>query len=73
MTSANSSNLFLIDNVTELNEHFDCILYPEKEETISLKQGLTIKGSSNDYLEAVQAWRKILEAKDDGEKTFADL
>ena len=40
------------DTVTEANEHFDVILYPEKEENIEYKQGLTIKGSSDEFKDA---------------------
>ena len=68
-----AQSMINLDNVTELNEHFDCILYPEKEEDISQKQGLTIKGSSDDFVGAIQVWRRILETKDDGEKTFENL
>ena len=42
------------DTVTEANEHFDVIIYPEKEENNEYKQGLTIKGSSDELKDALR-------------------
>ena len=60
------------DTVTEANEHFDVILYPEKEENIEYKQGLTIKGSSDEFKDALRVWMSILENKDFNERVFLD-
>ena len=46
---------------TESNEWFDCHEYPEKEDPIN-KQGITIKGSRDRYLEIVDKWRMELSA-----------
>ena len=61
------------DNVTETNENFDCVLFPEKEEKIELKQGITIKGSSEEYIEALKAWKDILENNDSRDRAFIDI
>ena len=42
------------DSVTEANEYFDCVLYPEQEEKIQKKQGLTIIGSSDGFNDALE-------------------
>ena len=60
------------DTVTEANEHFDVILYPEKEENIEYKQGLTIKGSSDEFKDALRVWMSILENKDSNDRVFLD-
>ena len=60
------------DTVTEANEHFDVILYPEKEENIEYKQGLTIKGSSDEFKDALRVWMSILANKDSINKVFLD-
>ena len=58
------------DTVTEANEHFDVILYPEKEENIEYKQGLTIKGNSDEFKDALRVWMSILENKDSNDRVF---
>ena len=60
------------DTVTEANERFDVILYPEKEKNIKYKQGLTIKGSSDEFKDALRVWMSILENKDSNDRVFLD-
>ena len=60
------------DTVPEANEHFDVILYPEKEENIEYKQGLTIKGSSDEFKDALRVWMSILENTDSNDRVFLD-
>ena len=51
-------------DIEENNEYFDVTSYPEKADKALDKQGITIKGSDQEFLDASKALRALLEAKD---------
>ena len=51
-------------DIEEHYEYFDVISYPEKAEKATDKQGITIKGSDQEFLDASKSLRALLEAKD---------
>ena len=50
--------------IDESNEYFDLVSYPAKVENVSDKQGITIKGTAQEYLDAAKALRCLLAEKD---------
>ena len=62
-----------MDLINESNEFFDCSVYPEKVENKSDRQGITIKGSAEEYLKATEIWRETLLKKDDLTRQLGDL
>ena len=50
--------------LTESNKWFDCRTYPEKEQDLNNMQGITVKGSRDEYLKMVQMWKEELKKKE---------
>ena len=46
--------------LSETNEWFDCIAFPEKKADPQNKQEITLKWNRDEYLEMVEKWRKEL-------------
>ena len=51
-------------DLDETNEFFDLISYPEKVENIADKQGITIKGTDQEFFEAGKGLKSLLEKKE---------
>ena len=54
----------------ESNEYYDCVLYPEEAEE---KQGITIKGTVDEFRLPVERMRQALGRKDARERTYGKL
>ena len=44
--------------VTETNEWYDVVVYPQKEEDVANKQGLAMKGSRDEYGKMIECWKR---------------
>ena len=56
--------------INEVNEWFEATTYPEKDDDPANKQGITLKGTRDDYLRMVESWRKLLESRDETERSL---
>ena len=56
--------------IAEVNEHFDIVVYPEKEDKLLDKQGITVKGCSEQFRQTVELWRRMLVSKETRERKF---
>ena len=58
------------NHIQEANEHFDVCFFPEKEKNIENKQGITLKGNTDEYNDAFDGLKDIIWIKDGAEKVF---
>ena len=54
----------MFTDIEENNEYFDVSSYPDKVDKALDKQGITIKGLDQEFLDASKVLRALLEAKD---------
>ena len=57
-------DMIMATAIDESNEYFDLVSYPAKTENLSEKQGVTIKGTTQEFLDAAKALRCLLADKD---------
>ena len=51
------------DEITESTDHYDIVFYPEKAEQLQDKQGVTIKGKTEELARAVTCWQTTMRSE----------
>ena len=54
----------MMDLLTESTDYYDIVFYPDTVDQLQDKQGVTIKGKSDELARAIGFWQSIIASKD---------